>query len=76
MRWALASYKTCAELTSMEAVTTIPSAKHIAKSLIQCYLLIARSCREASKVANADGDELWSGLIFEVVRVHQKQLDE
>ncbi|MCC5796174.1 MAG: DNA starvation/stationary phase protection protein [Methylophaga sp.] len=66
------TYKMFAQLSSINEVEGVPSAKEMVQILNLGHELVVKTCREALKVAQAGDDESSVALISDRMRIHEK----
>lgn len=66
------TYKSFAELSSIQEVDGVPSATEMVVILTQSHEQVVKTCRLALKAAQAAEDESSAALISDRMRVHEK----
>jgi starvation-inducible DNA-binding protein len=66
------TYKTFAELSSINEVEGVPSAKEMVKILTQGHEQVVKTCREVLVPAQKADDESTAALVSDRMRIHEK----
>ncbi len=66
------TYKAFAQLSSINEVEGVPSAKEMVKLLTKGHEQVVKTCREALGPAQEAGDESSAALISDRMRIHEK----
>lgn len=66
------TYKSFAELSSINEVEGVPESKKMTEILTQSHEAVVRTCRVALKVAQDAEDESSASLISDRMRIHEK----
>ena len=66
------TYKSFAELSSVQEVEGVPSAKDMVEILTQGHQQVVKTCREVLIIAQEANDESTASLVSDRMRIHEK----